>query len=62
MVAWAAHMSAIAATAPWTTLLVAPALIAGTAAALALALGAIPAAERQVLTGLLGRLTRRSRP
>ena len=61
VVAWAAHMSAIADTAPWTTLVAAPALIAGTGAALALALGAIPAAERQVLSGFLARLAPWSR-
>jgi O-antigen/teichoic acid export membrane protein len=61
VIAWAAHMSAIAETAPWTTLLAAPALIAATAAALAFALGAIPPAERQVLSGLLARLAPRAR-
>ena len=61
VVASVLHMSAIAATAPWTSLLVAPALVAGTGAALAFALGAVPAAERQVLSGLVARLVPRWR-
>ncbi len=61
MVAWVADMSAIADAAPWTTLLAAPALIAATGASLALALGAIPPAERQVLSGLVARLGPRFR-
>ena len=42
-------------------LVAAPALIAGAAAALAIVLGAIPAAERQVLRGFVTRVAPRSR-
>jgi hypothetical protein len=61
MVGWAAHAVAVAGRAPWPALIAAPALIGTAALALTLALGAIPAAERQVLRGALGRIAPRPR-